>query len=58
MDRYPRHFRALTGFHYELSRLPRAPAAPALTWDAARRFLTSNAMSHNATYGEERDPAR
>lgn len=54
-DRYPRHFRALTGFHHELSRLPRVPAVPALTWDAARRFLTANAASRNATFGQEHD---
>ncbi|HZR48094.1 MAG TPA: hypothetical protein VFB06_01105 [Streptosporangiaceae bacterium] len=59
-DRYPRHFRALTGFHHELRGLPRAPAAPPLTWDAARRYLASHATSHNATFGAEsdRDPAR
>lgn len=57
-DRYPRHFRALTGFHHELSRLPRAPAAPMLTWDAARRYLAAHATSHNATFGADRSPAR
>jgi hypothetical protein len=37
--RYPRHFRALTGFHRELSRLPRVPAVPSLRWDTARKYL-------------------
>lgn len=37
--RYPRHFRALTGFHRELSRLPRVPAMPSLRWDSARQYL-------------------
>lgn len=40
-SRYPRHFRALTGFHRELSRLPRVPAAPPLSWDAARHHLAT-----------------
>jgi hypothetical protein len=38
-SRYPRHFRALSGFHRELSRLPRCPALPPLRWDAAREYL-------------------
>ena len=46
-DRYPRHFRALTGFHRELSRLPRIPAMPPLGWDAARQHLAP----HNVTSG-------
>jgi hypothetical protein len=51
--RYPRHFRALSGFHRELSRLPRMPS-PSLGWDAARHYLTSHAADHNVAFGEDR----
>jgi hypothetical protein len=44
---YPRHFRALSGFHRDLSRLPRAPALPPLSWDTARHYLASHAPAHN-----------
>lgn len=59
-DRYPRHFRALTGFHHELPGLPRTPAAPPLSWAAARRYLAGHAPSHHATFefGAERAPVR
>jgi hypothetical protein len=49
-DHYPRHFRALTGFHHDLSRLPRVPAMPPLPWDAARRYLASHAPAHHTTF--------
>lgn len=49
--RYPRHFRALFGFHRELSRLPRVPALPPLSWDAARHYLRAQAAAHNVTFG-------
>lgn len=49
-EHYPRHFRALTGFHHDLSRLPRAPAIPPLGWDTARRYLASNAPAHNTAF--------
>lgn len=50
-NRYPRHFRALTGFHRELSRLPRVPATPPLGWDAARQYLAAHAAAHKVTLG-------
>jgi hypothetical protein len=50
-SRYPRHFRALSGFHRELSRLPRAAAVPPLRWDAARKYLAAQAAAHNVTFG-------
>jgi hypothetical protein len=53
--RYPRHFRALSGFHRELSRLPRR-ALPPLGWDAARHYLVTHAAEHNVTFGEDRVP--
>lgn len=49
-EHYPRHFRALTGFHHDLSRLPRAPAIPPLGWDTARRYLASHAPAHNTAF--------
>jgi hypothetical protein len=49
--RYPRHFRALTGFHRELDRLPHVPAVPPLGWDAARPYLASHAAADNVTLG-------
>jgi hypothetical protein len=49
-SRYPRHFRALTGFHRELSRLPRLPATPPLGWDAARQYLATHAAAHDVTF--------
>jgi hypothetical protein len=52
--RYPRHFRALSGFHRELSRLPRVPAPPALGWDVARRYLATHAPAHHVAFGEDR----
>jgi hypothetical protein len=42
-DHYPRHFRALTGFHRELSRLPRLPDLPPLDWHDARKYLSGRA---------------
>jgi hypothetical protein len=50
-SRYPRHFRALSGFHRELSRLPRVPAVPPLGWDTARQYLAAHAAAHNLTVG-------
>jgi len=50
-SRYPRHFRALTGFHRDLSRLPRVPAAPPLSWDAARHHLATHAAARNVALG-------
>jgi hypothetical protein len=41
---YPRHFRALFGFHRELSRLPRIPDLPRLGWDAAHQYLVTHAV--------------
>jgi len=41
----PRHFRALTGFPRELSRLPRMPTLPPLDWDAARQYLAAHAAA-------------
>jgi hypothetical protein len=49
-DHYPRHFRALTGFHRELSKLPRIPAGPPLAWDAARQYLASHAPVHKVSF--------
>lgn len=49
-DHYPRHFRALTGFHRELSTFPRTPAMPPLAWDAAQQYLASHAAAHNASF--------
>jgi hypothetical protein len=49
---YPRHFRALTGFHRELSRLPRVPALPPLSWDTARQYLATHAAAPNVTFEE------
>lgn len=48
--RYPRHFRALSGFHRELSRLPRVPALPPLGWETAREYLASHAAARNMTF--------
>jgi hypothetical protein len=56
-EHYPRHFRALSGFHRELSRLPRVPALPPLTWAAARSFLAARAPACNAAFGEDRVPS-
>jgi hypothetical protein len=56
-DRYPRHFRALTGFHHELSRLPRIPVPLPLSWDAARRYLATHAAAHHVTFGAEASKA-
>jgi len=50
--RYPRHFRAIPGFHRELSRLPRMPSPPPLGWDQARRYLTAHAAAHQVTFGQ------
>jgi hypothetical protein len=50
-SRYPRHFRALSGFHRQLSRLPRAAAVPPLRWDAARKYLTAQAAAHDVAFG-------
>lgn len=43
--RYPRHFRALSGFHRELARLPRRGIGPPLTWPQVEHFLSRNARS-------------
>ena len=51
-SRYPRHFRALPGFHRELSRLPATPAPPPLDWDTARRYLATHGPARNVTIGE------
>jgi hypothetical protein len=48
---YPRHFRALSGFHRELSRLPRIPEAPPLDWGAAQQFLASQSAAGAAGTG-------
>jgi hypothetical protein len=56
--RYPRHFRALFGFHRELSRFPRIPALPQLGWDAARRYLATHAAAHHVSFGEDRHGGR
>lgn len=53
-DHYPRHFRAITGFHRELSRLPRVPALPRLGWDTARQYLATHAARHKVTFREDR----
>jgi hypothetical protein len=50
-DHYPRHFRALSGFHRELSRLPRIPGLPALGWDTARQYLSTHAPARNVRFG-------
>lgn len=50
---YPRHFRALTGFHRELSRLPRVAALPPLAWDMARQYLATHATAQNVTFHED-----
>jgi hypothetical protein len=50
-DRYPRHFRALTGFHRELSRLPRVPATSPLSWEAARQYLATHAAGYKVALG-------
>ena len=47
---YPRHFRALTGFHRELSRLPRTPALPPLAWDTACDYLARHAAAHDVSF--------
>ncbi len=52
-DRYPRHFRAISGFHRELSRLPRVPQPPPLGWGAASRYLSDHAAAAGATFAEE-----
>jgi hypothetical protein len=52
--RYPRHFRALSGFHRELSRLPRVPELPPLGWDVARRYLATHGPRHQVAFGEDR----
>jgi len=54
---YPRHFRALSGFHRELSRLPRVSALPPLRWDNARQYLAGRAAAHNVTFSQDRIPA-
>jgi hypothetical protein len=48
--RYPRHFRTLSGFHRELSRLPRVPEIPPLTWDDAQTYLADQATAHHITF--------
>jgi hypothetical protein len=53
---YPRHFRALTGFHRELSRLPSRPDVPPLAWDAARQYLDGHAATHEVTFSMDRPP--
>jgi hypothetical protein len=50
---YPRHFRALTGFHRELSRLPRVSALPPLGWETARQYLATHAAAQNVTFHED-----
>ena len=50
---YPRHFRALTGFHRELSRLPRVPLLPPLGWETARQYLATHAAARNVTFDED-----
>lgn len=47
-DRYPRHFRALSGFHRELSRLKRQGSCPPLDWSHARQYLAAHVASRNA----------
>jgi hypothetical protein len=46
---YPRHFRALTGFHRELSRLPSVPPLRPLRWDAVRHRLLSHPTAQSLT---------
>lgn len=49
-DHYPRHFRALTGFHRDLSRLPRTPTMPPLPWNTARDYLAGQGPARNVTF--------
>jgi hypothetical protein len=51
--RYPRHFRAIPGFHRDLSRLPRVPSSPPLGWEQARRYLAAHAAAHQVTFGQD-----
>ena len=46
-DYYPRHFRALTGFHRELARLPQQTIPQRLEWRFARDYLATEGASHN-----------
>ena len=46
-DYYPRHFRALTGFHRELARLPQQTIPQRLEWPFARDYLATEGASHN-----------
>jgi hypothetical protein len=55
--RYPRHFRAIAGFHHELSRLPRTQA-PQLDWEHARQYLVARAADYKATFGEDQMSGR
>jgi hypothetical protein len=48
---YPRHFRALSGFHRELSGLPRMPHVPRLSWDAVQQFLASHDAASSSGTG-------
>jgi hypothetical protein len=50
-SRYPRHFRALSGFHRELSPLPHVPAIPPLGWETARQYLAAYATAPDAGPG-------
>lgn len=47
-DHYPRHFRALSGFHRELSHLPRQSQIPLLDWSHARQYLAAHAAYRSA----------
>jgi hypothetical protein len=53
-SRYPRHFREPTGFHRELSRLPRAPALPPLSWEEACQYLAAHGPDFDVAFGEDR----
>ena len=48
-DRYPRHFRSLTGFHRQLNTLPASPDAPQLSWDDAVTYLAAHASAYDVT---------
>jgi hypothetical protein len=46
-DRYPRHFRALTGFHRELARLPEQVVPSGLDWRYVSEYLGAYGGPHN-----------
>lgn len=50
-NRYPRHFRVLSGFHRERSRLPRAPAVRPLDWGGSRAASFTARLASGAASG-------